>query len=301
MPTRIALVGVGRWGRRLLPGLAQRFDVRLACTRGNLESADWLRTHAREVEHTASLDRVLDDDSIEAVVVATPIESHAEIASRALGAGKHVFVEKPLATSIDEATALIAAADQSEHVLFVGHTLLYDPAFAQLRSSARDDPVELARMTWRKLGTFDSDLFWNLVSHHVSLALALLGEQPTDVELLAAAGVVTDCDLAIVRLAFPDGRHVITDVDRVAPNVERSVTVASESGALAVWRDGALHELRDGVFVPIATGGRGALDEELDAFAAAVERGAPFPSDGSHAAAVVETVARIRGVAAAAP
>src|SRR6267143_6553549 len=100
MPTRIALVGVGRWGRRLLPGLAERFDVHVACTRGNPESADWLRARAPEIEHTASLERVLDDDSVEAVVLATPIESHAEIASRVLAAGKHVFVEKPLATSV---------------------------------------------------------------------------------------------------------------------------------------------------------------------------------------------------------
>ena len=300
MPTRIALVGVGRWGRRLLPRLAERFEVRVACTRGNPESADWLRTHAPEVERTTSLDRVLEDDSIDAVVIATPIESHAAITARVLAAGKHVFVEKPLATSVEEAAALVTAADRSGRVLFVGHTLLYDPAFAQLRLRAQDDPVELARMTWRKLGTFDSDLFWNLVSHHVSLALALFGVQPTDVEVLAAAGVVTECDLAVVRLAFGDGRSATTDVDRVAPNVERSVTVVSESSTLTVWRDGGLYELRDGAFVPIATGGRDALDEELDAFAAAVELGAPFPSDGAHATAVVETVARIRGVAAAA-
>jgi UDP-2-acetamido-3-amino-2,3-dideoxy-glucuronate N-acetyltransferase len=299
MPTEVALIGLGRWGRRLVPGLVDRFNLRVACTLDNPAPVEWLRTHYPSVGHTWSLDSVLADAAIDAVVVATPIETHAAIAARALELGKNVFVEKPLATTVEDAGAVVALADRSGRILFVGHTLLYDPALVRLLAASGKDPAKFARLSWRKLGTLDSDLFWNVASHFTSVALVLFGEQPVDVSLLAAEGVLTECDIAVVHLTFSEGRHAIIDLDRVAPNDERCVAVVSERGTLRVWRDGTLHELFDGRFAPAATGDRRALDVELDAFRAAVEEGAPFPSDGAHAAAVVEAVVRIRSLAAA--
>jgi predicted dehydrogenase len=145
-----------------------------------------------------------------------------------------------------------------------------------------------ARMSWRKVGTFDSDLFWNLGSHHVSLALALAGGPPDEVELLSSEGVVTDCDRAVVRLGF-GGREVLIDLDR-AGGPPASVVSAGK----LVWAGETLHELR-GEALELVAGGRDPLGAELDAFRAAIEEGAPFPSDAAHAVAVVETIERIRG------
>lgn len=268
MTTRVALVGTGRWGTRLLEPLSARFDVTVA--------------------HREDVARVLADGSVDAVVLATPIETHAVLATRALEAGKDVFVEKPLATSAADARAVAAAADRAGRVLFVGHLLLYHPLFLRLQEA----PFARARMSWRKLGTFDSDLFWNLGSHHVSLALALAGCAPDEVELLAAEAVRTGCDRALLRLAF-GGRDVLVDLDRVGAPSSSFVSVTTQDGRFLTWSDESLYELRGEQLELVAEGGD-PLAVELDAFRAAIEEGAAFPSDAAHAVSVVETIERIR-------
>jgi predicted dehydrogenase len=299
-PLRVALLGAGRFGRRLLPELRSRFDVVLCCTRGSADTAHWLAHNHPELEHTTSLERVLDDAAIDGVIVATPIETHAEIACSASLAGKHVFVEKPFTDSLVEAEALATRAQELDLVIFVGHQYLYHPALARLRTETGDD-VEFAHLSWRKLGTFDSDLFWNLGSHEVSLALALMGEAPAAIELVLAQAVVSSCDIALVRLEFAGGRRVVIDIDRAAPDRAKLVTVLG-GGRRLLWHDDSLLELGNGgEMTEILAAPGAALGLELDAFAAAVERGAPYPSDAAHGAAVVEVVERIRscvGVAA---
>jgi len=270
-----------------------RFDVALCCSLGGAATGEWLAQHHPELEYTSSLERVLTDSTVAAVVVATPMETHAEIAEAALLAGKHVLVEKPLTTSLPEAEALDLLARERDLVLFVSHQYLYHPAFIRLRTET-GDAVAFARLSWRKLGTFDSDLFWNLASHEVSLALALMGGAPEDVELLLAQPVVSSCDIALVRLTFAGGRSVVIDIDRASPRRAKLVTVQSAHRTL-IWDDESLVEFGlEGEPVEILRASSGAVGLQLDAFAAAVERRAPFPSDAAHGAAVVEVVERIR-------
>jgi UDP-2-acetamido-3-amino-2,3-dideoxy-glucuronate N-acetyltransferase len=264
MRTRVALVGAGRWGRLLLPPLRERFDVPVCVTTGGPEGIEWLR--GQGIEATTDMDTVLSDPSIDAVAIATPMESHAALAGRALAAGKHVFVEKPLATSSSDARRAAAAA--GDRILFVGHVYLYHP----LLHGVRNVPVRSTSSTWRKHGTFDSDLFWNLASHDVSIALSLFGELPAQIEV-----PMSERDRARIRLGFSGGRDAFIDIDRTSS--ERSKTL----------------ELNGTMVLDLTQGDP--LQRELDAFAAAVERGEPFPSDAAHGVAVVETVERIRGAA----
>ncbi len=282
----------------MLPRLTERFDVPVVCTRGGEESAAWLRANAPTVAQL-DFEVMLEDDSIAAVVVATPVETHAALATQALAAGKHVFVEKPLATSPEDARLVVSRAERAQRVLFVGHILLYEPSFVGLQTAIAGETVEFAQLLWRKFGTFDSDLFWNLGSHQVSLALALMGETPGEVELLATSSAVSECDVATMKLVFSEGRTVIATIDRVSPTLDRTVTIRSGSGALLVWDADGLHELRGDAFVTLPAAGPSALDAELSAFAAAIEQGTPFASDGAHACAVVETVARVRSLLSA--
>jgi predicted dehydrogenase len=268
MRTRVALLGAGRWGRRLLPALRQRFDVPVACTTGGAAGVEWLREQGVE---PVALEQALADETIDAVAIATPIETHAELVARALDAGKHVFVEKPLATSSVEARDLAARGGP---VLFVGHVYLYHPLLDELRA----EPLRSARLMWRKYGTFDSDLYWNLASHDVSTVIALFGERPERVEVPLAGR-----DATRIELGFAAGRNAVIEIDRMAQERVKIVHATTESGA-ELSLDFDVAEPRS-------------LDRELDAFADAVERGDPFPSDAAHAVAVVEIVERIREAA----
>jgi predicted dehydrogenase len=262
MSTRVALVGAGRWGRRLLRPLRERFEVPVCVTTGGAEGVQWLRGVG--IDATTDLDAAL--ERVDAVAIATPMETHAALAERALAAGMHVFVEKPLATSAADARRVAAAA--GDRVLFVGHVYLYHPLLAGLRGN----PFRSARLTWRKHGTFDSDLFWNLASHDVSIALALFGESPGPVEV-----PVSEPDRTQIRLGFSGGREAVVDIDRTSS--ERTKTI----------------ELDGRITLDLTQGDP--LQRELDAFAAAIARGEAFPSDAAHAVAVVETVERIRDAA----
>jgi predicted dehydrogenase len=294
MTTRVALVGVGRWGRRLLPELRSRFDVDLCCTRSDDGGAAWLRECFPAIRRTTDFDAVLADEAIEAVLIATPVETHAPFAAAALAAGKHVFVEKPMATSTDEANMLVAVAAESPSVFFVGHVYLYDAALERLRGAFADVGVRSARLTWRKLGTFDSDLYWNLASHDVSTAIALVGEPVEDVELLDERGGKTPCDSAIARLRFAGGADVLIDIDRLATRAEKAVAVVTVDGSIMSWQDGLLYELRDGAFQLRYRPRSRPLARELDAFRAAIERGRAFPSTAAHGAEVVDVVELLR-------
>ena len=139
---------------------------------------------------TSSFDELLADEAVEAVVVATPVPTHAELARRALTAGKHVFVEKPLALAADEAEELVALAEERELVLVPGHLLLYHPGVLKLKEIV--DSGALGEVLYvygnrQNLGTIRPDEgAWSLGAHDLSVILHLLGEEPA--ELWARGG-----------------------------------------------------------------------------------------------------------------
>ena len=134
-PVRVAVAGLGYWG----PGLVRNLhelpdaDLLLVCD-SRYEALEATQRRYPAVDATTSLADVLEDDRIEAVVIATPVSTHFDLASAALDAGKHVFVEKPLAGSGDEAAGLVELAGRRGLVLMPGHTFLYSPPVNMLRS-----------------------------------------------------------------------------------------------------------------------------------------------------------------------
>jgi Oxidoreductase family, NAD-binding Rossmann fold len=134
-PVRVAAIGCGYWGKNLVRNFAELGSLAAIC--------DPDRNTARQLAeryHTrvAELDEVLGDDDIAGVAIAAPAALHAELASRALEAGKHVFVEKPLALTAAEAERLCALAERRDRRLMVGHLMQYHPAFIKLREMVGD-------------------------------------------------------------------------------------------------------------------------------------------------------------------
>jgi predicted dehydrogenase len=236
----------------------------------------------------------IDDPAIDTIVVATPIGTHAPLALEALAAGKHVFVEKPLAMSSSDAWRVVEAADRAGRVLFVGHTFLYDSALERLHGLLADDPALDAAFAWSKYGTFDEPLVWNLLPHEVSLTMWLVG-QPATIEIDRHEAGPTELDRLRVRLGFedPDVSSVI-DIDRVSETRTKSARITTRSGERYTWRDGDLLVDRpDGSQDLLAAAGEEALAREMRAFLACVESGEQPRSDGSFGARVVEVVERI--------
>jgi predicted dehydrogenase len=234
-PVRVGVVGLGYWGPNLARNLAAIPGCELA----------WLcdsSAHAREElgrafpgsRATGELQELLDDPALDAVVLATPVPTHAELAVRVAVAGKHCFVEKPLATNAADAEQAVDAARSAETILMVGHLLEYHPAVDRLKELIDSD--ELGKLYYLygnrlNLGKLRSDenALWSLGAHDVSVVLRLIGEEPEEC-LAHGASYVRDGvqDVVFCYLRFPSGIVAHLHLSWLDPHKERRLTVVGD-------------------------------------------------------------------------
>jgi predicted dehydrogenase len=239
----IGIVGLGYWG----PNLARNFDdlpgVRLAwlCEQDE-ERRTRYATRFPDARTTGDLEDLLDDEELTAVVIATPVVTHFELARQALLAGKHVFVEKPLALSSTLAAQLVALAEERGLVLMPGHLLLYHPGVNKLKEIVVSG--ELGRLLYvygnrQNLGKFrrDENALWSLGAHDVSVILHLVDEEPIEGwargESFLTPGVE---DVVFCYLRFPSGVVAHMHLSWLDPHKMRRMTVVGDR-KMAVFDD----------------------------------------------------------------
>ena len=181
----VAVVGLGYWGPNLLRVLYDMEGVRVAAICDlNAERLKRFAARYPSVAATRSYEEILRDPAIDGVVIATPVFSHFDLASRALRAGKHVFVEKPLAPSSNEADTLLDLAQEESLALMCGHTFVYSPAVRAVKRLIDDgDLGELYFISSSRvnLGLHQRDVsvIWDLGPHDFSILLYWLDEMPS--------------------------------------------------------------------------------------------------------------------------
>ncbi len=238
-PIRVAVVGFGYWGPNLVRNLDRLGDAELvaACdlSEDNLAKFSALYPY---VETTLNLEAMLARDDIEAVVVATSAPSHYAIAKRALEAGKHCFVEKPLTLTSTDAEALVRLADERGLVLMVGHLMEYHSAINWVRDCIASGElgdilyVYMQRLNLGKVRT-EENAFWSLAPHDVSIVLYLLGEMPDYVSATGAAYVTKGVeDVVFANLHFPSGKMANIHVSWLDPHKIRRLTVVGSKKML---------------------------------------------------------------------
>jgi predicted dehydrogenase len=185
----IGLVGAGYWGHKLLPKFlaAPQANVQSVCDIHEGNRAEIQRTFPN-IPTTASLDTLLASRELDAVVIVTPPATHFTLARAALEAGKHVWIEKPLALHLDEGRQLVQLARARKNTLFVDHTFLYDPAVRMIRDLVRQgDLGDIYHLFLQRLNLGrikrDSNVWWNSAPHDASIILFILSGRPTSVNL----------------------------------------------------------------------------------------------------------------------
>ena len=237
----VALAGLGPWGANLARNFHELVRLDWICDL-NEESLAAAATRYPATRATTRFDELLADDEVEAVVVATPVPTHAELARQALTAGKHVFVEKPLALAADEAEELVALAEERGLVLMPGHLLLYHPGVVKLKELV--DSGELGDVLYvygnrQNLGTIrpDENALWSLGAHDLSIILYLLDEEPTELwargESFLKPGVE---DVVFCYLRFPSGKTAHMHLSWLDPHKMRRMTVVGKE-RMAVFDD----------------------------------------------------------------
>jgi predicted dehydrogenase len=239
--TKVGLAGLGYWG----PNLARNFDelAELAwlCDLSD-EQRELFAARYPAARLTADFDELLSDQSVEAVIVATPVVTHFELAKRALEAGKHVLVEKPPALTGAETEELVATAEDNERVLMPGHLLLYHPGVARLKeliASGELGEVLYVYGNRQNLGQIrkDENALWSLGVHDLSVILHLLQEEPAEAwargESFLTDGVE---DVVFCYLRFPSGKVAHMHLSWLDPHKMRRITVVGRD-KMAVFDD----------------------------------------------------------------
>jgi predicted dehydrogenase len=249
-PVRVAVIGFGYWGPNLVRNLRELETAELV-TVCDLRQ-DLLHTVKRrysDVTVTTEYTDVLDDESIDAVVIATPVSTHRALAEAALSAGKHTFVEKPLAASSVDAKELVQLAEQRGLVLMPGHTFLYSPPVnkvGELIEAGELGEVYFISTSRVNLGLHQPDVsvVWDLGPHDLSILRHWLGENPCQVAATSRGCVMPDTpDVAFIHLTYPSGAIAHMELSWLAPSKLRRTAIVG-SRRMVVYDDTSTEPVR---------------------------------------------------------
>ncbi len=239
--------GLGYWGPNLARNFAAVPGCELAwCCDSSEQARERLAPLFPRRALYAQLDDLLADPALDAIALATPVPTHGQLAVKVLQAGKHCFVEKPLAQSVADAEMALDAAERSGRVLMVGHLLEYHPGLVALKELA--DGGELGERLYYIYGNrlnlgklrADENALWSLGAHDVSVVLALAREEPCELaahgESYVQEGVE---DVVFCFMRFPSGLSAHLHLSWLDPHKERRFTVVG-SQRMATFDDMAL-------------------------------------------------------------
>jgi predicted dehydrogenase len=249
-PVRIAVVGLGYWGPNLVRNLYELPDAELAVVCDlDPERLERIGRRYPDVPRTSSYDDLLADSTVEAVAIATAVGTHFDLARAALEAGKHVFVEKPMAGSVEEAELLVGIARERGLTLMPGHTFLYSPPVNAVRELIRAGvlgEIYFMSMSRVNLGLHQSDasVIWDLGPHDLSILRYWLTESPVSVSAVTRCCVMPGVpDVAFVNLRYASGAVAHVELSWLAPSkLRRTAIVGSER--MVVYDDTSVEPVR---------------------------------------------------------
>jgi predicted dehydrogenase len=240
---KIGVAGLGYWGPNLARNFAAIEGCELAwCCDDSAAARERWAPAFPSARFTAELGDLLADDALDAVALATPVPTHGPLAERVLRAGKHCFVEKPLAQSVADAELAVAAAGETGRLLMVGHLLEYHPGVARLKEIAASGELGEIHYLYTKrlnLGVLraDENALWSLGAHDVSVILYLADEEPHELEARGESYMRPGIeDVVFCFLRFPSGRAAHLHLSWLDPHKERKLTVVG-SRRMATFDD----------------------------------------------------------------
>jgi predicted dehydrogenase len=246
----VGVVGLGYWGPNLLRGLIEQpgVEVRYVCDLDERRLSVTARRYPG-VTATTCYEDLLDDPDLDAVVIATPVFTHFEMASAALRAGKHTFVEKPLAPSAAEAAEMIDLAQARNLRLMCGQTFLYSPpvqAIKRLIDAGELGDIFFISSSRVNLGLHQRDVsvIWDLGPHDFSILLHWLKEAPESIAATGRDSIVQGIhDVAFMSLRFPSGVVANVELSWLAPSKLRRTAIVG-SDKMVVYEDGTPEPVR---------------------------------------------------------
>ena len=320
MPTvrapRVAVIGCGYWGKNLVRDFHGHGALE-AIVEANPATRDALSAQYRV--RALTLDQTLADPAVDGVVIAAPAEMHHAIAKQALTAGKHVYVEKPLALSVRDGAELVALAAAKDRRLMVGHLLQYHPAFLALKAFVASGKIGRLTYVYSNRLSYgilrrEKDVLWSFAPHDLSMILSVVGEEPIHVGAFGAPTLHPSIgDFCQVQLAFPGGVKGHVFCSWLHPFKEQRLVVVGDRGMVVFedsakspadklkhyahsveWVNGAPRAVKmaDEGGVPIPFGDGNPLKDECRHFLDAIAAGSAPRTDGAEGLRVLSVLER---------
>ncbi len=242
MSVKVAVIGCGTWGKNLVRNFYNLESLFSICDMDS-DTLCKVTGEYEGVKCICDFEQILQTPEINGVVIATPSHTHYSLTKKALEAGKHVYVEKPIATSSEEARELMELADEKGLVLMVGHLLLYHPVVNRLKSIVKDGT--LGKITYVQSDRLNVNFFrndrsvlWDLTPHDLSMAAYILDKKPLQVESAIGCSVNNDgiVDIAHIDIGFEDDILVHLSDSWIHP-LKRVVLLVRGTKATAVFDD----------------------------------------------------------------
>ncbi len=312
---RIGVIGAGYWGANLVRNCSQMGILAAVCD-ADLRPLNEVRGKYPGVALYCDLDQMLEHTKLDAVVIAAPAPAHASLALRCIAAGKHVFVEKPLALSVEDAERVVQAAESAGVTLFVGHVLLYHPAVRALLLCVNQGRIgrvrhlRSRRLSWGRLRS-QENVWWSFAPHDCALMIAVMKDTPVNATGWLSAYVRPNLgDFAYADFAFADGRSAHIEVSWLDPDKSSRIDVFGSEGTLTFIdsREGGTltltpcgdrldargePQLWRGETQSIDLEQGEPLRLELQAFCGAIRGGEHVPTDGREGLEVVRALAMV--------
>lgn len=248
---RVGVVGCGYWGPNLIRNFHNLADSEVVAAADlNVQRLDHMKNLYPHLRATRDYKELLSDASVDAICVATPPQTHFELAMDALEAGKHVFVEKPLATSSAECEALIATANKHSRILMVGHTFVYTAAVNKIKDlidSGELGDIYYINTTRVNLGIFQENInvVWDLAPHDVSILNYVLDSSPVEVSAHGHSYIRGSVeDVAFLTFRYPGSVLAHVHVSWLDPNKIRKTTVVGSRKMLVYDDVSSLEKIR---------------------------------------------------------
>ncbi len=229
---RVGVIGAGYWGPNIVRNLYEVPGAEaVAVADLSEERLEAIRKRFPAVRVTTDYRELLDDPSIDAICIVTPVGTHRKLAEEAFAAGKHVFVEKPLALSVSDAEAIVRARERAGTTLMVGHTFVYNPAVEVVKGILDSNGIGKVHYLDSQrvnlgLHQFDTNVLWDLGPHDVSITLYWLDEEPEWVQCSGACFAQPDIeDVVFLMIGFPSGAIAHAHLSWLAPSKLRTMTV----------------------------------------------------------------------------
>ncbi len=247
----VGVIGCGYWGPNLIRNfLNLKTSKVISCADIAEDRLNHMKRLYPALRTTTNYREIVTDPGIDAVVIATPVSSHYTIAREALEAGKHVFLEKPLAQSVEEGRKLVEFAKQKERVLMVGHTFVFTAAVNKIKDliwNGEIGDVYYLATSRVNLGIFQDDInvVWDLAPHDVSIMNYVLNARPVSVSAIGQSYIRPGIeDVAFLLLRYPQSTIANIHVSWLNPNKIRSTTVVGSKKMLVYDDVSSLEKIR---------------------------------------------------------